>query len=394
MAWVAAESKKHPGRKYYYNRETKESTWKRPVGFEEPEPDDGSSQQAVADGSLSRAQDSTRNEASMDTDSTPLTVPKRKETVRLERTDSGSSSCFAEQQCAVPEAMDCSDKWGEDVEVAMDVDVSNQLDTVIETVHVTRISLAASRPSRLEDFGISEVADHHESMERLYFVLDTNVLLSHLDFLIELKDSAIKDIGRPILVVPWVVMQELDALKANAKFVGLKARKAIHFLHGCFSSRHPRVQGQSMLEVSTEFDNNAIKNNDDRILHCCLLYQDKVKGRNGIVVLFTNDKQLYNKAVVSGVRAMDRKALLPELRAKVKASCTAEKSAPREEGGALHSSVHICTFNHWLYVPAQQKSTMSEAQVRQALNIAEIALQQALEAGIEREMKEAYDNMW
>ena len=33
------------------------------------------------------------------------------------------------------------------------------------------------------------------------------------------------------------------------------------------------------VKVSTEFDNNAIRNNDDRILHCCLLYQDKVKGR-------------------------------------------------------------------------------------------------------------------
>ena len=50
-------------------------------------------------------------------------------------------------------------------------------------------------------------------------------------------------------MVPWVVMQELDALKTNAKVVGLKAKKAIHFLHGCFSSQHPRVRGQSMLEV-------------------------------------------------------------------------------------------------------------------------------------------------
>lgn len=57
------------------------------------------------------------------------------------------------------EAMDCSDKWGEDVEVAMDVDVSNQLDAVIETVHATRSSLVVSRPSELEDFGISEVSD-------------------------------------------------------------------------------------------------------------------------------------------------------------------------------------------------------------------------------------------
>lgn len=57
------------------------------------------------------------------------------------------------------------------------------------------------------------------------------------------------DIGRPTLVIPWVVMQELDALKSSNKFVGSKAHKAINFLHGCFSSHHPRVRGQSMLEV-------------------------------------------------------------------------------------------------------------------------------------------------
>lgn len=31
--------------------------------------------------------------------------------------------------------------------------------------------------------------------------------------------------------------------------VGVKANKAIKFLHACFSGQHPRVRGQSMKEV-------------------------------------------------------------------------------------------------------------------------------------------------
>ena len=86
--------------------------------------------------------------------------------------------------------------------------------------------------------------------EMLYLVLDTNVLISHLQFLVELKDYAIKGVGRPVLVIPWIVMQELDALKTrdNASLAS-KAKKAIDLLHSCFSANHPRVRGQTMEEV-------------------------------------------------------------------------------------------------------------------------------------------------
>jgi len=47
-----------------------------------------------------------------------------------------------------------------------------------------------------------------------------------------------------VLVVPWVVMQELDALKSNKeKKVGERARRAIASLHSCFSNRHPPHEG-------------------------------------------------------------------------------------------------------------------------------------------------------
>lgn len=60
-------------------------------------------------------------------------------------------------------------------------------------------------------------------------------------------------------------------------------------------------------QVHTELDNVAIDNNDDRILHCCLLYQAKVIGQGGVVVLFSNDVQLCSKAIVNNVRAFSRK---------------------------------------------------------------------------------------
>lgn len=86
--------------------------------------------------------------------------------------------------------------------------------------------------------------------EKLYLVLDTNVLLSHLGFISELKDYAIKAVGRPLLIIPWVVMQELDALKTRVnQTLADKARQAIGFLHQCFESHHPRVRGQTMDEV-------------------------------------------------------------------------------------------------------------------------------------------------
>ena len=81
------------------------------------------------------------------------------------------------------------------------------------------------------------------------------------------------------------------------------------------------------LQVQTEVKNMAITNNDDRILHCCLVYQEKVKGQSyyhvwlsmyvltvpcaaayqGIVVVFSNDLQLCSKAMINDLKALNRK---------------------------------------------------------------------------------------
>ncbi|XP_053500518.1 transcriptional protein SWT1-like isoform X1 [Ictalurus furcatus] len=46
-------------------------------------------------------------------------------------------------------------------------------------------------------------------------VLDTNVLLSHLDFVKRIRSHGLGALGFPTLLVPWVVLQELDSLKSR-----------------------------------------------------------------------------------------------------------------------------------------------------------------------------------
>ena len=51
---------------------------------------------------------------------------------------------------------------------------------------------------------------------------------------------------RPRLLIPWVVVQELDRLKQGGHdvTVATKARAAINFLLECLQARHPAVRGQ------------------------------------------------------------------------------------------------------------------------------------------------------
>lgn len=48
----------------------------------------------------------------------------------------------------------------------------------------------------------------------LFFVVDTNVVISHLEYMLALIEAPPIDGGlRSVVVVPWVVLQELDGLK-------------------------------------------------------------------------------------------------------------------------------------------------------------------------------------
>ncbi|KJE89730.1 hypothetical protein CAOG_01161 [Capsaspora owczarzaki ATCC 30864] len=101
-----------------------------------------------------------------------------------------------------------------------------------------------------------------------------------------------------VVVLPWTVVQELDRLKKGN--VSTEAQRANEFLLRMLQAKHPFLKGQPLKESSKGFNEPGIENNDDRILDCCLRYrQSKVPMPR--VILLTNDKNLGVKALVNNI---------------------------------------------------------------------------------------------
>ncbi|XP_077862737.1 transcriptional protein SWT1-like [Saccoglossus kowalevskii] len=232
----------------------------------------------------------------------------------------------------------------------------------------------------------------------LYVVLDTNVLINHLKFLEEFKDQDIKGCGRPVLVIPWVVMQELDSLKDSKNIrhdtdynINRKARAAVKFLHLCFESRHPRVKGQSMTEGSTKLPTVNIESNDDRVLQCCILYQQKVDAE---VILFTNDKNLCNKAISSDVQAFTKESLLKGIRELFGVDIVSPVRIKKSNTNANQSKTSTQDTKSAKLNTAQTKEQKLKEFADDILCKLKARLREALSVVLETEMKNAFGDIW
>lgn len=155
----------------------------------------------------------------------------------------------------------------------------------------------------------------HPDNRATFIIIDTNVLIQSLGFVKNLRDLTVKEWGQQHLVIPWVVLQELDSLKENkykmalGESVQAKAREAVRYLHSCLISAHPRVIGQTPADAYQVCQGSGfvMVNNDDRIINCCLQYQQKYP--QSAVQLLTEDKNLQNKAMVIGLHCSNVKTL-------------------------------------------------------------------------------------
>ncbi|KYN17127.1 Uncharacterized protein C1orf26 like protein [Trachymyrmex cornetzi] len=137
----------------------------------------------------------------------------------------------------------------------------------------------------------------------LYIVIDTNVFLSNLEIVEEAKDAVFKNYPRPFIVIPWTVICELDYFKGNGanNELSIKARKAISFIHKQFSSKHPRVIGQTREQAAKNKEDFSLDCPDDEILQCCLQISQLQKS-----VLLSYDKNLCTKAMIYNILALGR----------------------------------------------------------------------------------------
>ncbi|XP_041134440.1 transcriptional protein SWT1 isoform X2 [Polyodon spathula] len=231
------------------------------------------------------------------------------------------------------------------------------------------------------------------SHQDLLIVLDTNILLSHLEFVRTIKAHGLPGIGFPAIIIPWVVLQELDSLK-NGKLsmhVVKKAIPAVNFIYTCLKNQDPQLWGQSMQQASQSIYGLSGENNDDRVLQCCLQYQSLYP--NLTIILCTNDKNLCSKALLSGVKAVSKVDLVSELE---NLKFTAETHK--------HHAVQVTWSSK--SEESERDRNDSEAERREAaalalgpevasiVSILEECLGKVLSAVLEKEMKIAFDDLW
>merc|ERR1719322_2176410 len=85
----------------------------------------------------------------------------------------------------------------------------------------------------------------------------------------------------------------------------MNARRAIGFLHDKLVSKDKMLTGQSQ-EEEQKAEIYKAHHADDRILRTCL--QMKAEGK--CVLLYTNDKNLANKTIISGIHSYDSTKIL------------------------------------------------------------------------------------
>ncbi|XP_052391471.1 transcriptional protein SWT1 isoform X1 [Carassius gibelio] len=230
----------------------------------------------------------------------------------------------------------------------------------------------------------------NQHKQGLLIVLDTNVLLSHLDFVKKIRTHGLGGLGFPTLLIPWVVLQELDYLKSGklSSKVEDKARPAVHYIYSCLKCQEPRLVGQSMQQASQAVGGPGVVNNDDRVLQCCLQYQALYP--EGAVVLCTNDKNLCSKALLSGVKALSKADLVKEVEGTrstiinyIHALPTVPPSARPLEKAEEEGSQN-----------KRHSDAAEERQLSECVSLLESCLQGALSEVLEEEMKAAYGELW
>uniref|UniRef100_A0A8B9BGA3 Transcriptional protein SWT1 n=1 Tax=Anser brachyrhynchus TaxID=132585 RepID=A0A8B9BGA3_9AVES len=264
---------------------------------------------------------------------------------------------------------------------------------IVEDLHVARIekrmslsvaqtcgeltSMEIDLPE--QDLNISAGAS--TSGLNILVVIDTNIMISHLEFVKSLKSEDIPGVGRLALIIPWVVLQELDHLKKGKmlQHVRDKAIPAVQFIYMCLKKQDSKLWGQSMQLASQKTYGLSDENNDDRVLQCCLQYQSLFP--QAVVILCTDDKNLCSKAIVSEVKAFCKADLVTALR---------NLNVNRHQNCVeLQQSKYDAEF---------QKTERSEAhrsaRFPNILPDLEKNLGEALSCILETEMKIAFGNLW
>ncbi|XP_065792272.1 transcriptional protein SWT1 isoform X3 [Muntiacus reevesi] len=274
---------------------------------------------------------------------------------------------------------------------------------IVEELHAARVGKSVDLPvvppsGELMSMEIDMVEDDTRSSagipsntasdKKLLIVIDTNILMNHLKFVRLLMTAEISGFDRLVLIIPWVVVQELDRMKAGKllKHAQHKAIPAVHFINDSLRNQARKLWGQSIQLASQKLYGLSDENNDDRVLKCCLQYQELFPC--SLVILCTDDRNLRNKGLISGVKSLSKEELSAEflnlsLNTDVCHQPCISKQQLKAETTPLEDNHEEGSTNSGL--PVLLESIVSDL---------ERSLGTALSSILETEMKIAFGNLW
>lgn len=166
------------------------------------------------------------------------------------------------------------------------------------------------------DYDAVEVAWDDGTVLHVVAVLDTNVLLSHFSFLERAFQEMLSSSSsyELMVVVPWVVLNELDHLKEGrnreAAMYAIKRINTLNSQRDSFLCIQSAKSHMTAVETVSLPDQNQSLRNDDFIMQTCMYFEQSLvrkmqaKGHKACLMLVSNDQGLQMRAAANGLNCV------------------------------------------------------------------------------------------
>nr|CAI5846832.1 unnamed protein product [Callosobruchus analis] len=143
------------------------------------------------------------------------------------------------------------------------------------------------------------IKDKPPKLKDICVVVDTNIFITNLSKVKEIVSMKSNGNIKPVVYIPWMVIQELDFIKDTCSKNKLKSNvmNSISFINKRLQEQDPRVIGQTVWEVENQ--KHVGSTPDDKIISCCM----QVSNKYETVILLSNDMNLKNKALINSITA-------------------------------------------------------------------------------------------
>uniref|UniRef100_A0A914XC41 WW domain-containing protein n=1 Tax=Plectus sambesii TaxID=2011161 RepID=A0A914XC41_9BILA len=221
-----------------------------------------------------------------------------------------------------------------------------------------------------------------------FIVFDTSALLGDFNVL-----KLAMSLGSVACIIPYVAIQELDALKTSSREKLSRRAIAINdYILNELKRESQFLFVEPAWESAQPLDLFDCRKNDDYILKCAIMFAQRLEDAAGSVYLATNDKNLSIKALANGIAAYTDPEVIEWLKSGASTSALSERaeqmrSAARMREEASHSSSLIFpsiapshdAFNNSLQrEPPKQQGDEQNKGVDAALRLLESALSAVL----------------